>query len=524
MSESFEPDLPIRPEANPEQDEKSFFSGFLRHMGGLSREVIIYGLGGMAGQLMAFFIVPVLTRTFSIGEYGTVDLINTTVNFFALLLGLNLVAGMYRYYYEIPAGNTREQVKLISTTLVVFLVIALSFTILSNLFAGSLSTLIFKSKENESVLRLALFIIPLHLVHKYFIGLQRIMRKPTRYLVLSLGYTVLYYGLTILFVVVLKTGIKGVFTGQLIGYAVMNLVGLWMGRSILIPVFSTEWLKKTLVYALPLIPGSLISWFLGNANRFFLNSYASVEQVGLYSLASKVSVIIMLLISAFQMAWPPFSLSILHKPDVKKIYALVLSYFMLATVMLAGILTLFSPELFIILAPPAYLAGLPIVTILLLRQVISGGTNILGISVIVSKKTIYTSYALAIAAVVNLASNLLLTSRYGVYGAAVSELLGFVVSFITYYFFAKQLYEIPWNIPLVIKTLLGYLVISAISIGFLYNQPFSIWLVLGKLVIVAVLGWYLTRFIPHEQRSQLITSVPGWIKRRLVNLFSSRRS
>ena len=75
-----------------------------------------------------------------------------------------------------------------------------------------------------------------------------------------------------------------------------------------------------------------------------------------------------------------------------------------------------------------------------------------------------------------------------------------------------------------IKTLLGYLVISAISIGFLYNQPFSIWLVLGKLVIVAVLGWYLTRFIPHEQRSQLITSVPGWIKRRLVNLFSSRRS
>ena len=107
---------------------------------------------------------------------------------------------------------------------------------------------------------------------------------------------------------------------------------------------------------------------------------------------------------------------------------------------------------------------------------------------------------------------------------AVSELLGFVVSFITYYLFAKQLYEIPWNIPLVIKTLLGYLVISAISIGFLYNQPFSIWLVLGKLVIVAVLGWYLTRFIPHEQRSQLIASVPGWIKRRLVNLFSSRRS
>ena len=74
MNESFEPDLPLMPEASPEQDEKSFFSGFLRHMGGLSREVIIYGLGGMAGQLMAFFIVPVLTRTFSIGEYGTLAL------------------------------------------------------------------------------------------------------------------------------------------------------------------------------------------------------------------------------------------------------------------------------------------------------------------------------------------------------------------------------------------------------------------------------------------------------------------
>lgn len=520
MNDSLEPDLPLQPENVPEEDEKSFFSGFLRHMGGLSREVIIYGIGGMAGQLMAFFIVPVLTRTFSIGEYGTVDLINSTVNFFALLLGLNLVAGMYRYYYEIPAGNTREQGRLISTTLVVFLAIALGFTILSNLFAGSLADFIFKSRENESILRLALFIIPLHLVYNYFIGLQRIMRKPTRYLMLSMGYTVLYYGLTLFFVLGLKTGIRGVFTAQLIGYGVINLVGLWLGRSILIPSFSMDWLKKSLAYALPLIPGSLISWFLGNANRFFLNNYASVEQVGLYSLASKVSVIIMLLISAFQLAWPPFSLSILHKPDVKKIYSLVLSYFMLATVMLAGVLTLFSPELFVILAPPAYLAGLPIVSLLLMRQVISGATNILGISVIVSKKTIFTSYALGIAAAANLASNLLLTSRYGVYGAAVSELLGFVISFITYYFFSKQLYEVPWNIPLVLKTLLGYLVISAFSIAFLYQQPFSLWLVLGKLALAAALGWYLTRFIPHEQRSHLLEAVPGWIKRRLSNLFS----
>ena len=88
---------------------------------GLSKDLFIYGFGGSIGALVGIFTAPIMTRIFIPAEYGIIGLINTTIGFILMLGGLNVVSGVYRYYYE--DKSIEDQTKLLSTGLILFFAI-----------------------------------------------------------------------------------------------------------------------------------------------------------------------------------------------------------------------------------------------------------------------------------------------------------------------------------------------------------------------------------------------------------------
>jgi len=73
------------------------------------------------------------------------------------------------------------------------------------------------------------------------------------------------------------------------------------------------------------------------------------------------------------------------------------------------------------------MASIPLICILLFRYILPGAEYITGVGIVISKKTIYTSLALAAAVVANLLVTLVLTPRYGILGAAFAEIAVLVV-------------------------------------------------------------------------------------------------
>jgi O-antigen/teichoic acid export membrane protein len=81
-------------------------------------------------------------------------------------------------------------------------------------------------------------------------------------------------------------------------------------------------------------------------------------------------------------------------------------------------------ELFLFLAPPEYLAGIGLLGIMQLRWIFTMGVYLIDPGTAKTGKTYWVSIILGIAVLVNLGSNWLLTSKMGLYGAVISELLG----------------------------------------------------------------------------------------------------
>src|SRR5207244_1584871 len=93
-------------------------------------------------------------------------------------------------------------------------------------------------------------------------------------------------------------------------------------------------------YGLPVMGSALIMMILEGAGRFFLDHYGSLEQVGLYSVAVKISGIMRLLVVVpFGSAWGGLLFQIAKRPTAPKGTTKLMSYLLVASVSIAVVLS-----------------------------------------------------------------------------------------------------------------------------------------------------------------------------------------
>jgi O-antigen/teichoic acid export membrane protein len=283
------------------------------------------------------------------------------------------------------------------------------------------------------------------------------------------------------------------------------LVSTWLVRDLLAFTFSKTWFFRMAAYGLPQIPGSLINWSMVAVNRYFVNAYTSTVEVGYYSMATKVSQVMMLLVTSFTMAWQPFMLSRINDPDSPKVYPLVLNYYLIGTLAVASVLTIFAREFILILSTPEYLPATALVGLLVFRQILQGFSFIANIGIVVAKKTIFLSLSLGLGFLVNLIANFTLTSRFGIYGAATSEVLGYLVAGVAVLTATNLLYPVVrWNYPVMLQTGLAYGVLVIFSIvSYSLHGNFQ-WMLIVKFAVLFVFWAFLLKFIDGPQRKLLL--------------------
>ena len=84
-------------------------------------------------------------------------------------------------------------------------------------------------------------------------------------------------------------------------------------------------------FGLPLVPAALSLWAINLIDRLFINGYKGQAEVGVYSLAVRISSVIIFLMTAFQLAWPAFAYSIKDDREARRTYSYVLTYLLFVT-------------------------------------------------------------------------------------------------------------------------------------------------------------------------------------------------
>lgn len=325
-----------------------------------------YLIGVAVMGLANVFLLPIYTRFLSPSDFGLYALVEL------LALTLISVSGLgfpVSYLKSFAASGPGEVSKALGTMLWANgLAAAVTGTALSLFLAGPWSASLMRGDSR----RFAWLLAPLILLESLQGVLLTHLRAKRRAASFSWASAIRLFAiaaLSIWLVVGRREGLLGVFAARVAGDAVACLV-LWaMTASELSFSASLASAWSMAKYGLPVMGSALIMMILDGAGRFFLDHYGSLEQVGLYSVAVKISGIMRLLVVVpFGAAWGGLLFQIAKRPRAPLIYSKLMSYLVVASVSAAIVLSLFSPLFLRILATRQYSGSLSSVPWLLLVQ------------------------------------------------------------------------------------------------------------------------------------------------------------
>jgi O-antigen/teichoic acid export membrane protein len=173
----------------------------------------------------------------------------------------------------------------------------------------------------------------------------------------------------------------------------------------------------------------------------------SPDQVALLALATRLAAPVVLVVTAFQIAWVPFSLSIARQSAAGHVYARTLSYFLAATLGVLLLLVVLREPLILLFSTPAYLPAGQVLAIVGSSIIAYGAYYIVATGVNLAGQTAHIGWTTVVAAIVSITLNLLLIPVLGFAGAATAGLAANLTAVALLYTVAQRVYPLPYNLP-----------------------------------------------------------------------------
>jgi len=185
-------------------------------------------------------------------------------------------------------------------------------------------------------------------------------------------------------------------------------------------------LRGMIGFGIPLVLSNLAFYTLNFSDRFFLQHFRSLEEVGLYAVGYKFAFMISyLLIQPFNIMWQTRMYLLHAKPrqgevfdQIFVLYSVVLTYAALA-------LSMLSPETVRLMAGPKFQAAQAVIPVVSLAYVFCGIGFFMQTGMFLAAKTKAIGLVAAAAAIVNLVLNYFLIGHFGMMGAAWATLISF---------------------------------------------------------------------------------------------------
>jgi O-antigen/teichoic acid export membrane protein len=149
--------------------------------------------------------------------------------------------------------------------------------------------------------------------------LIRMQERSRLYVAITLARFTATLALSILFVVVLRWGVRGALEANAAS-AIAVLILLLPEYALAIRGrLSRTLLREMLAFGVPFFPVILSAWFIEASDRYLLGIYRSHAEVGWYVLGYKVAQVMQISLAAFSMGWAPLRYRIYKRADAGEV-------------------------------------------------------------------------------------------------------------------------------------------------------------------------------------------------------------
>lgn len=407
----------------------------------LIKNIGLFTIGSFGSKILSFLLVPLYTAVLSTEEYGSVDLITSTVSLLMPILLLSIFDATLRFgmdseYKKEDVLSTSLSIATKGSIILVVGVILVHFT---HLFHIPVLYLVF----------LCIYFI-LGAQSQIFNLYLRAKNQASIIAISGIICTFITCISNILLLLYFKWGIIGYIVSNTVGVLIQNLYQLILGeiyKDIRIKKYN-DLSKPMIKYSTPLIANS-ISWWINNASdRYILTFLRGVAENGIYSVAYKIPTILTMFQGIVYNAWSISAISEFDENDSDGFIGNNYTIFCLISLIVCSALLIANKPLAMFLYKNDYFIAWKCVPLLLMGTVFSGISQFEGSLYAAARKTKTVAQTTVLGAVVNTIFNFILIYFVGAIGAAMATFLGYLTTWLlrTIYLQSFIKMKVEWEI------------------------------------------------------------------------------
>lgn len=478
----------------------------------LAKETAIYGLSSIVGRFLNYLLVPLYTAKLSAasGGYGVITNVYALTALMLVLLTYGMETGFFRFANKQEESPTRVYstilISVFSTSLLFFLLIV------GNLdgVAGFLGY-----ADHPEYIGMMAAVVALDAFQSIPFAWLRYKKKALKFAGLKLLFIIMNIGLNLLYFVALPAlyeshpeWVAGFYNpGVGVGYAFgINLVCtasitvlFWPELTGFRYVFDYRLWRRILAYSFPILILGLAGILNQTVDKIIFpfvydgTEQAARAQLGIYGAASKIAMIMAMLIQAFRYAYEPFVFGKSAEKDNRDTYAQAMKYFIIFSLM-AFLAVMFYMDLLRYIIDSSYWEGLRVVPIVMVAEIFMGIYFNLSFWYKLTDQTHYGAWFSLTGCVVIVLLNVLLVPIYGYMACAWAGVAGYGVCMLLSYFIGQKKYPIRYDLRCIDRY-----ASLAIVLYFLSSLVPTEWDIFLRLAINTLLmGFFVAYTVKHD--------------------------
>ncbi|HWB69842.1 MAG TPA: lipopolysaccharide biosynthesis protein, partial [Solirubrobacterales bacterium] len=419
-------------------------SGYLRR---LATTGAAYTAASVFSKLIAVALLPLYTRHLTRADYGAAEVMFAAVVSISIVVRLGLIEAVLRFYYR----DDEDPQRVVASTFAGLFWLSTLGALALLPFAVPLSEALLPHPSPKlaasapELVRIAIGGLWVLTMFEFLLTLFRLEERARAYFLTTALNVLATIGLTVVLVVGLEEGARGLLIGSYASGAVFVLGLIALQRRRLSLRLEVGLLRRLLRFGLPTMPAEVSLYLLNFVDRLIIARVASLAEVGLYAIAVKFAQAVNVLVRGFQLAWPPLAYSIRDDEEARRAYATVVTLFVAACAFVVTGMWLFAPWVARVFAAPKFFASweavgpitaaITLYALYLVLVVILGRTG----------RTEFNLPAAIAALLANVALNLALVPPLGIVGAAIALVLSYLVVVVLMYVFTQRLFPVPYQ-------------------------------------------------------------------------------
>ena len=384
------------------------------------KNMSILTISNFVSKILVFLMLPLYRNVLTTQEYGTIDIISTTLNLSIPIFTLSISEAILRYTMEKNVKKEevlKESLKVIVKGFLILLVFS-PITIFFKL--PLIYVVIFLIYYLTTAIANALSYYTKGTNNLKLLGISNIIRA------------LLLVSLNCLMLLVLKLNIIGYYISLIVSDIIFILI-------LLIPVLknkqkrikqNNQLAKEMKSYSKPFIINS-ISWWINNASdKYLVLFFCGINLTGIYSIAYKIPSMLEVVQNIFSQAWQISAIKEYKSKEAEAFFSTMYKYYNFILIMTVLIILLFLKSISKILFAKEFYVAWKFVPFLLLAILFGALSGFLGSLYSANKDSKMYAKSTLIGAISNIILNLILIPIFNAYGAAIATFISYLVVWI----------------------------------------------------------------------------------------------